>query len=292
MIEFILKYEGGDADNHLLDFYDAAQALDGFQRSLAITTNLVINGNIITQSTSLKNAKILVSPPKEGSWEIATIIVPILGFAYKAGTAPKDTPLGHLIHSAYDYIVSDLLGFHVDYDKTLGQQYEDLGKRGENELPILRQSQFDSAIEKCDNALKAMHRPIVQSGTANYANIFSKIGDKTRQVDHAIDANSYEHLSYTYKSEKPEEIVGAISSYNSNTFRGRIFVDDEIRPIPFTLAIPAQDPESVEKILQSFLLGTRARNGIGHNTGKIKCICFKNYGRTGRLKSYDIVQVV
>lgn len=79
MIKFILKYEGGDADNHLLDFYDAAQALDGFQRSLAITTNLVINGNIITQSTSLKNAKMLVSPPKEGSWEIATIIVPILG---------------------------------------------------------------------------------------------------------------------------------------------------------------------------------------------------------------------
>jgi len=48
MVEFSLSFEGDRADRHELDFYDAAQAMLGFQRSLAITTHLVLNGKVIT----------------------------------------------------------------------------------------------------------------------------------------------------------------------------------------------------------------------------------------------------
>jgi len=70
MVGFTLSFEGSDANNHQLDLYDAAQAMIGFQRSLAITTNLIINGEVITQAPSLRNARIISTPPEEGSWKI------------------------------------------------------------------------------------------------------------------------------------------------------------------------------------------------------------------------------
>ncbi|WP_455750023.1 DUF7946 domain-containing protein [Rhodobacter capsulatus] len=56
-MEIKLSYTGRTAEAHQLDFYDAAQAMVGFQRSLALTAHLVINGTIITQAPSLKGAK-------------------------------------------------------------------------------------------------------------------------------------------------------------------------------------------------------------------------------------------
>ena len=101
MTDIKLKFEGNIADNHVLEFYDAARAMSGFQRSLALTTHLVLNGEIITQAPALKNAEILISTPSPGSWEI---IATVIGAAWVAGTASKDTPLGHMLHSVYDYV--------------------------------------------------------------------------------------------------------------------------------------------------------------------------------------------
>ena len=74
MIGFTLSFEGNDADNYQLDFYDAAQAMIGFQRSLAITSHLVLNGEVITQAPSLKGARIIAVPPEEGSWKILALL--------------------------------------------------------------------------------------------------------------------------------------------------------------------------------------------------------------------------
>lgn len=117
-VEFRLSFRGNDSDKHQIDLYDVSQALIGFQRSLALTTHLVLNGEIITQAPALKGARIFASPAKEGSWEI---IATILAGIYAIGTAPKDTPIGHIVRSVYDYMVSQSLGVHVDYDKTIGQ---------------------------------------------------------------------------------------------------------------------------------------------------------------------------
>ena len=46
-----LSYSGEAAEEHQLDFYDVAQALIGFERSLALTTHFAINGKIIYPSS-------------------------------------------------------------------------------------------------------------------------------------------------------------------------------------------------------------------------------------------------
>jgi hypothetical protein len=112
-LDVTLTYSGRESDDNEIDLYDVAQGLIGFERSLALTTHLVLNNEIITQAPALKGARILARPAQSGSWELtATILVLAAGAIYKLGTAPKESPIGHLIRSAYDYVVSQTLGFH------------------------------------------------------------------------------------------------------------------------------------------------------------------------------------
>ena len=178
ILEIALTYQGKDADKHGLDFYDASRALIGFQRSLALTTHLILHDEIITQAPSLKDATIIVRPPEDGSWKTTALIV--LGGLWYGGTVPKDTPIGNLISSAYDYVISENLGFHVDYTKTLYQQYEDY-KKTRPQKKVLGQARFDSLAEKCTAAVIDMHRPIVFSKSADCAK-FLKIVMRTSRL--------------------------------------------------------------------------------------------------------------
>jgi hypothetical protein len=149
-LTFTLKYDGADATAHNIEMYDVAQALSGFQRTLALTTHLILNGDVITQAPALTGAQIYALPPEEGSWQIVAAIV---GGLWVLGQAQQNSVLGHLATSAYDYVINESLGFHVDFTKTLGQQYEE-AKKAKLNLPEVHQSKFDSVIEKCDSSFK------------------------------------------------------------------------------------------------------------------------------------------
>lgn len=283
MIKFVLSYDGNDADNHQIDFYDVSQAMIGFQRSLAITTHLVLNGQVITQAPSLKNARIIASPPKEGSWEI---IATILAGTYALGTAPQSTPLGHLIYSAYDYVVSEYLGFHVDYEQSLGQQYEKLKSSGAD-VPILDQSRFDSAMEKCEKAIQDMHRPIFATETASSASI-SKIfnGIKT-PISTSLDINTYGFIKETIQDDSLSEYSGRVSSFNANTNKGRIYAITEKRPIPFILSDRAKTAENQIKLAESLATNVRSR----FQSGEVTVSGYKLMSKMGHLKGVMITNI-
>src|ERR1700692_4045135 len=54
---------------------------------------------------------------------------------------------------------------------------------------------------------------------------------------------------------------GLVSSYNVNTFHGRVYVVDEQRPIPFVLTERARNEAAVAKIVRSL-----ARNAVTRDT--------------------------
>src|SRR5271169_4830616 len=134
-LRFTLSYEGRLATERAIDFYDVAHALAGFQRTLALTAHVIINGEVITQAPALKGAQIVALPPEDGSWKFVALI---LGGLYSLTQAPQNSVIGHSTTSAYDYVISEALGFHVDFTKTLGQQYEEVHR---TRLRIDRQSQ-------------------------------------------------------------------------------------------------------------------------------------------------------
>tara|TARA_R110002124_G_scaffold21624_4_gene82861 strand:- start:246 stop:1121 length:876 start_codon:yes stop_codon:yes gene_type:complete len=287
-LSFSLQYVGHDADENIIDFYDVGQALVGFQRSLAITAHLVLNGEVITQAPSLKNAKIIALPPEEGSWKFKAVILLGLTGGYHVLTAPQDTVLGHLMFSAYDYVVSETMGFHVDFEKSLGKSYEELEQKKDNELPILRQSQLDSVIEKCEGAIREMHRPIVKSESAEKANIFLERNGAERRIGGILTPASYAYIAETYRSDKPEWLDGKVSSYNVNTFHGRIFTKQEGRPIPFLLSESTRSQRNLFKITQSLSYNAiQSKDG----EGDVSFFAYKNFSKSGRLKGYFVIDV-
>lgn len=289
-LQFTLAYLGRSADRHRLDFYDVSQALIGFQRSLALTTHLALNGEIITHAPALKGARIYASPPEEGSWKIVGVITIAASTAiYNIGTADRNTPLGHIVYSLYDYVVSESLGVHVNYEKSLGQLYEEARQKKKSDGAPLRQSQADSLIEKCHRAIEDMHRPIYASGTAVKGVIESVIAGKSRPLKTQLTGETYEFIHETYRSDQPEEFLGRITSYNSNTYKGRIYLPDVGRPLPFELSTSTRNKRTFRLITTS--LRASALRDRTDQYAFVKVSAYVNKSRTGQLKWLTVTHV-
>lgn len=280
-VEFTISFDGKSSDNHRIDLYDVSQALTGFQRSLALTTHLILNNQVITQSPSLKNAEIYSLPSEEGSWKMTAVICTAL---YSLGTASKDTPLGHIIYSAYDYVISESLGVHVDYDKTLGKLYEE---SQDKKLPKIQQYQLDSIIEKCSFSIREMHRPIYKTRTASKATISAVVNDKTLPISSELSIETYAHLKEEIIGSKYITVKGYISSYNVNTYKGRIYIPKEGRPIPFELSESIRDKRTVEIIVKSL-----SKNALDAKDNKeIICTVFEVTSNLDKLKRYIVKNI-
>jgi hypothetical protein len=283
-MHFKLSFKGNEASGAELDFYDAARAVLGFQRSLALTTHFVLNGEIITQAPALKNARILVRPPSQGSWEIIAGVGVTL---FTLAATPKDSVLGHLLRSAYDYVISNTLGFHVDFDKSLGQQHAELlASRGINDISPMSEGRLDSLMEKTEGAIIDIHRPIINSHTALTAEISEGRGHEL--IGKIFTPESYDYISNVERLSKPQEIVGLVSSYNVNTFKGRIYVRDEQRPVPFMLAETVRNRSDINKIVTSL-----SSNAVGRATEQRGVIvtAFRDQTSTGRTKSLFVTEI-
>lgn len=287
-VEFTLSFGGALADSRLIDMYDVSQALIGFQRSLALTTHLIINEQIITQAPALKGASVLALPPEDGSWKFTAIVFAGLTGAYQLGTAPNNTPLGHLIFSAYDYVVKESLGFHVDYNKSLGQLYEENIEK-EAEVPKIKEHQVDSLIEKCTTAITEIHRPIFKTKSAVNAKIVGNWGQGSTIVGGPMSIETYQYIHEVFVAEEPEVIAGRVSSYNSNTFKGRIYVAQEGRPVAFELSEECRANYPVQLIVAS--LSVNAVKDYESEWSTVFCKVFRNTSRSGHLKSFSIIEV-
>lgn len=286
-VSFTLAFSGAEADQNRIDFYDVSQALIGFQRSIALTTHLVLNNEIITQSPSLKGAKIYALPPEIGSWKMTAAIFISTGI-YTLGTTENNSPIGHIIYSLYDYVISESLGVHMDYNKSLGQLYEE-AKEKKAKLPEIKESQADSLIEKCSTAIREMHRPIYKLKTATTGSILGYISGEKTPLRAKLTLESYEFINETRIADRPEKFAGRISSYNSNTFKGRIYISEIGRPVSFELAENARTENEISLITSS--LRANALKDYSNKSSTIYCLAFRNTSKSGHLKGLTIIKL-
>src|SRR6056300_871362 len=67
LLNYKIKFEGKDADRHLLEAYPTAHTLEGLTWALALTLHFGITGQVRGRGDLSKSAKIFISPPKRGS---------------------------------------------------------------------------------------------------------------------------------------------------------------------------------------------------------------------------------
>lgn len=292
---FDLKFNGKWADQHAVEFYDVSQAMAGFERVVSLTTHLLINGKVITQSPSAKGFKLVAFPPEEGSWKLTVGLVGAMGPTIMAfGTAAPDTAFGWLTKSAVEYVVQETLGFTPNFDETLGAQIKKYrsSQQGRPICDDLSVERFDSLVEKTESGVKAIHRPIVYSGSAEVASFGYRVGADEGQMNVYADANTFEYIDQTITSDDFSEYCGIVSSYNANTFRGRLYIPEEKRTVPFELGDTVRNASVVNAITAS--LSTNATQALAGGSGSTKEVCFtayRNETKIGRLKSLLVVEV-
>jgi hypothetical protein len=277
MVDFELTFNGGMADNGLIEFYDAAKALSGFQRSLALTTHLVLHGEIITQAPTAHGFQIFLPPFLEGSWKARAKIV--IGGAFLVGSVGKDSPVGHIVTSIYDAALSATMGISVDYDKTLQQLYRE--NQTDNHISP---EKIDSLCEKIETSVADMHRPIIKSKSASRAQV-SKCGPAGRDVGPILNLSTYEYVQQTIKKEDISTLQGYVSGYNINTFKGRVFCKSENRPIPFELVESARTKNTVGILTRSQHMNGQAPFS---NEALVEITCQEMLSLSGRAKKYIV----
>jgi hypothetical protein len=286
-LRITLSYEGRDADNHEIDMYDAGHAMVGFHRSLALTVHLVLHGEIITQATSLRGARILALPPEEGSWKTIAIIASTL---VAAGSITKDSPIGNIISSAYDYVIHETLGFHVDYTKSLGQQYEEL-KKSHPGMPVLSEPRLHSLSEKCESAIRDIHRPIAFSQTAATANFWLEDGRTKTKIGVDLDEETADYVNNSIRSESTSIYIGQVTGYNTNNYKGRVYVESERRIISFFLDEKCRTADNLFIITNS-LTAAAQHSPQYEEYAKVEFEAYTYRSKSGRIKSFHIIAVL
>lgn len=231
----------------------------------------------------------LAQPAEEGSWKFVVAVLGSVGLASQAGF---DSPMGFLIKSAVDYVVHESLGFHPNFEDALGVQIEKHMQSKEIDSPTLdlSEARFDSLIEKCESGIRALHRPVVFSQSAEAASIYCQL-DFLLPVGPPLNRQTYEYVSKTVTAEDISKFCGKISSYNSNTFKGRIYLENERRTIAFELAESTRNAADVGLIVNS-LSGNAVSRFRGRNSSTSICLIgFRNESSTGRLKSVYVTDV-
>ncbi|SHK36442.1 hypothetical protein SAMN04488028_104306 [Reichenbachiella agariperforans] len=261
-VRFIIRYTGGNAENHKLDLYDAATSIHGLAKALAITTHaLVTEGEIRSKGGSIPDVNFFLHPPQKGSFvEIVTI-------------AFEDPAVKVIGASVLTSVFWDMLNYTWKIAS------------GKNATPtqripkkiLAKNDTFPQEIaDVLEKSLQQIHRPILHDNNI-------KIEVKRPKKGVVIEFNR-ETLNHVYLQDEPQiqdNISGNVTKYNILSGYGRFYDDVNQKTIPFNLGsdIISQDKEVLTTSLSD------ASKGDG---GKILLRAKVINDRTGHVKRYII----
>ena len=155
-------------------------------------------------------------------------------------------------------------------------------------VPVIDEGRFDSLIEKCETSFKNMHRPIVKSESSLRAKIFADIGTGAHLRIPELNKETYEYMNYSIEGDAFVSFTGAISSYNMNTYSGRIFIPDLQRTVSFKLGKQSIWPSNISIITES--LSRNASQSL-KNGRDIEVTAIPFYSRAERIKYLIITDI-
>jgi hypothetical protein len=210
--EFRFIYKSEDGSNSL-DAYDASQALYGISRSLAILTHYTLHQRVIKQAPSLEGAKILIEPPRSGSFEF---IVPII----------TDPNVRSVAQSLTATILYDLA--KIVYRRLVGKS-ETPSSAEIQTLARRRPGDLDALSDSINEDMVRIHRPLISD--AKKYNIIVN-GGTVNIVE--LDRDTYDFSKTKVLSDNQEEFFGEVRSFNGSTVQGRFWIASEERTVGFS----------------------------------------------------------
>lgn len=96
-----VKYDGGDADRHLLDSAQYARSVDGSGRLYRLVSHYCLHGEVLSGKKQ-SDLRCFSAPPREGSFDSTLVILTALTHQYPA--------FNDVYKKAFDWLVAKVMG--------------------------------------------------------------------------------------------------------------------------------------------------------------------------------------
>lgn len=209
-MSLILKYDGGDADEHRLDAQFGGESFAGIGHALTLVSHYAATGTVRQRAPYSKETRFYYTVPRKGSveWLIETVI-----------NNPEAIMVGLGVNG-----VTELVKYVFS---------RAVGKAPKIEHPVVealdenRSGDLEALVEAVEPALKRAHRVVGSS-----ADKIVIINGNNNNVLVGFDAKSKAYLEEDVDAGRDTQDV-TVSSLNVNSRYGRVFFGDLHRTVPF-----------------------------------------------------------
>lgn len=215
-LELAIRYRGGDADRHALDFYDGASSMFGFAKSLAIASNYLVTGKVSYKATAARGVKLLMKPSREGSFE-QFIMLLCDNIETVTGLILSPLALRHFIK----YSFSSAVGVNPD------PPTQDIANI------VSRTGDMEALTDALEGPLKEAHRTVYTNENAR-VDLRTENGGMRDLI--TFNQNTASYLHDRIISDRATTHACNVASYNVNSKRGRLYLLDEGHTVPFEIA--------------------------------------------------------
>jgi hypothetical protein len=135
-----------------------------------------------------------------------------------------------------------------------------------------------------------MHRPILFSKTASTATFISTKEKHSYIIGIELNAETADYINNNIRSDTTLRYSGEVTGYNSNSCKGRIYVESERRILSSFLDERCRSASDLFAITNS--LTANAQNSERYESyAKIQFEAFAFRSKSGRIKSLHIVSI-
>lgn len=265
-IKLNLRYEGGDADSHKLDLYDASESIKGLSKALHIICNsLIKDGDVKQRYTPIKGMDFYLESARKGSFlETISIIV-------------ENETVKSIGLSVFSIAFWDMVKYTLS--NTVGKQY--IPETNAVKKIIKGDPSFKDKIGiALETPLIELQRPIESDSSVGISIERPRIG---KIID--FDFNT---LDYVLKDPDPiyeTQLLGNVTRFNALSRKGgRFYSKNEKRTISFTF------DENLDNAHRGILTTSldRYTNGLPSEIS-INALVYRD--KIGKIKRYKIEQV-
>lgn len=260
ILKFKISYQNGVADQHHLDMYDAAISYLGFSKALNITIDAILNKRVKLKGHKNSGFEVYLETSKVGSFEqIVTVVL----------NNPEVSSIvlgasGSALWDGIKYVWGGLLNqYQKEPKKVVWERIE----------PIL--GDLHQALE---SPFQSAHRPILSDEDIT---IDISCGRKSCVIK--LDYKTLQIVSEK-TTEKIEEKTGNITKYNTLTYIGKFYDEDQEGTVSF-------HAEALSKYEQELLTWSMHECNKDITKGKLEIQAIPIRTPAGKLKRYDFVDV-
>lgn len=216
-VSIIIRVEGGDADDGLLDIHDAASTILGIARSVNIVAHAFANEQEIrTRADHALGSKTFIHSSKKGCFEEQIDI---------RFTKKVSNKIGHSV-----------LNSHF-WDFLSACWASAVGKEHPTNSPYLRKileknpEFFDEIAIALESPMQSLLKPIGSDESIT----ISLCRPRVEKEILTFDKESLDYVTILEETDKTEYLLGNVTRYNVLSDFGRLFSDEENRVISFEL---------------------------------------------------------